>query len=175
MERLVLREIVQVINEVINYSPPNPRLQPTLTREFFTSEAPASPHTTRGRRNQNCSRNKDEQFCSPIFPRFPRFARAGARAGVGAGFGQGSKRERRNAIIEIPAKMVTTKRTRPSGPPLAKSSHRKVADAHRSPAPQPSPLKEQNRVVMLREGRRGQAEPPAVGQIGKDRNVLAVI
>jgi hypothetical protein len=48
MERIVLREIVQVINEVINYSPPNPRLQATLTREFFTSEAPASP-ASRGR------------------------------------------------------------------------------------------------------------------------------
>jgi hypothetical protein len=31
----------------------------------------------------------------------------------------------------------------------------KITDAYRSPASQTSPLKEQNRVVMLREGRRG--------------------
>jgi len=30
-----------------------------------------------------------------------------------------------------------------------------LTDAHRSPASQPSPLDEQNRAVMLREGRRG--------------------
>ena len=40
------------------------------------------------------------------------------------------------------------------GPPLANSSHRKIIDAHRSPASQASPLKEQNRMVMLRGGRR---------------------
>jgi hypothetical protein len=105
----------------MNYmnSRPNTWFQATLTREFFTSEAPApqpSPlkeqnrvvmlregkitdaHRSEGGpplRNQNCSRNKDEQFC------FPRFARAGARAGAGAGFGQGSKRERWNVIIEF--------------------------------------------------------------------------
>jgi hypothetical protein len=30
-----------------------------------------------------------------------------------------------------------------------------LTDAHRSPASQPSPLDEQNRAVMLREGERG--------------------
>jgi len=39
--------------------------------------------------------------------------------------------------------------------PLANSSHRKCTSAHRSPASQPSPLDEQNRAVMLREGERG--------------------
>ena len=37
-----------------------------------------------------------------------------------------------NCDFCFPAKMVTAKRKRPSGPPLAKSSHQKVTDAHRS-------------------------------------------
>ena len=41
------------------------------------------------------------------------------------------------------------------GPSLANSSHRRITDAHRSPASQPSPLDKQNRAVMLREGKRG--------------------
>jgi hypothetical protein len=49
---------------------------PTKVRAAIASgDKPASPHKPRGRRNQNCSRSKGEQFC------FPRFARAGVGAG----------------------------------------------------------------------------------------------
>jgi len=45
-------------------------------------------------------------------------------------------------------------------PPLAKSSHQEITDAHRSLAPQASLLKGQNRAGMLREGRRGAGAIP---------------
>jgi diamine N-acetyltransferase len=40
---------------------------------------------------------------------------------------------------------------------FAKSSHRTITDAHRSPASHPKLLKDQRRAVLLREGKRGQA------------------
>jgi hypothetical protein len=90
-----------------NKVPPNPRPQATLTREFFTSEAPGSPAKRGQARGQAQPKLLIEQIravllpplpplreggregrspmliarrAGPRSPRFPRCARAGARA-----------------------------------------------------------------------------------------------
>jgi hypothetical protein len=64
----------------------------------------------------------------------------------GAGFGQGSKSERWITFVDYLLKWYLDIESGQAAPT-------REFFASEAPAPQPSPLKEQNRVVMLREGK----------------------
>jgi hypothetical protein len=97
-------------------------LPPKVRAAIASGNRPASPLKTRGRRNQNCSRNKGEQFCSLRFARAapPRpslrthsgsqktqepecSARAGFPSPFGFGTGAGRGRGRGGELSRQPA------------------------------------------------------------------------